>query len=144
MDTNPFSFHIVTDPQEIAVDELRASLRAFNQAETGIHSHEKIFITVKDEEDLFLGGVYGNIAWDWLYTDLLWVHPLIRKRGLGAQLMRLIENEADSHKVFGYHLSTASFQALGFYQKLGYQIAGEIENLPPGHTSYFLKKLASP
>ena len=34
------------------------------------------------------------------------------------------------------------FQALSFYQKLGYQIFGQLEDYPVGHTRYFLQKRA--
>ena len=33
-----------------------------------------------------------------------------------------------------------SFQALGFYQKRGYTVAGQLDGYPPGHTKYFLRK----
>jgi len=54
--------------------------------------------------------------------------------------MKSIEKEAHRRKIYSYHLSTASFQAPVFYQKLGYQICGEIKDLPPNYTTYFLKK----
>jgi hypothetical protein len=33
-----------------------------------------------------------------------------------------------------------SFQALPFYQKLGYEKWGELNDFPIGHTRHFLKK----
>jgi hypothetical protein len=41
-------------------------------------------------------------------------------------------------------LGTYSFQALEFYQKLGYELAGQIEDCPPGHTHYYLFKWLAP
>jgi ribosomal protein S18 acetylase RimI-like enzyme len=38
-------------------------------------------------------------------------------------------------------LDTFSFQARGFYEKLGYTVFGEIENHPPGHSRFFLRKI---
>ena len=38
------------------------------------------------------------------------------------------------------HLSTHSFQARPFYEKLGYEIVGEIRDNPAGHSLFFLKK----
>ena len=108
------------NPEQVSVDQLRAALRSFN------HS--------------FVGDAYGKFAWNWLYVDLLWVHPEHREEGLGSELMKAIEKEAHKKEIYSYHLSTASFQAPIFYQKLGYQICGEIPELPPGYTTYFLKK----
>ena len=38
------------------------------------------------------------------------------------------------------HLDTLSFQALDFYKKYGYIVFGQIADLPPGHTRYYLRK----
>ncbi len=37
-------------------------------------------------------------------------------------------------------LDAFSFQARGFYEKLGYTVLGTLEDSPPGHSRYFLKK----
>jgi hypothetical protein len=37
-------------------------------------------------------------------------------------------------------VDTIDFQALPFYQKLGYTGWGRLDDLPPGHVRYFLKK----
>jgi len=40
----------------------------------------------------------------------------------------------------GAWLDAFSFQARGFYEKLGYAVFGSIEDYPPGHSRFFLKK----
>jgi hypothetical protein len=37
-------------------------------------------------------------------------------------------------------LETLSFQARGFYERYGYSVFGELDDFPPGHRKYFLKK----
>lgn len=128
------------NPEPKEVDELRAALRAFNQSVTSDSNYHQLYITAKNENNELIAGVYGKIAWQWLYIDLLWVHPEHRELGLGKQLMQRIEKQANQRSVFAYYVSTASFQAPVFYQKLGYQICGEIKDLPPGFTTYYLKK----
>lgn len=128
------------NPDHKEVDVLRAALRAYNQSEAGPFNYESLYVTSKNEAGELIGGAYGNIAWQWLYIDLLWVHPDYRANGLGTALMQEIEREAIQRDIHSFHLSTASFQAPIFYQKLGYQICGEIEDLPPGYKTYFLKK----
>ncbi len=40
----------------------------------------------------------------------------------------------------GSHHTTYSFQARGFYEKLGYRLAGQIDDYPPGRSYYWLRK----
>ena len=51
-----------------------------------------------------------------------------------------MEQYAQSKGITHYHLETTSFQALPFYQKQGYEVFGQLPDMPPGHISYFLKK----
>jgi hypothetical protein len=37
-------------------------------------------------------------------------------------------------------LDTFSFQARPFYEKLGYEVFGQLEDYPRGHSRYFLQK----
>ena len=39
------------------------------------------------------------------------------------------------------YLETTSFQARPFYEKMGYEVFAELEDQPPGHTCYYLKKI---
>jgi len=85
--------------------------------------------------------VHGEIFWDWLYVKTLWVSTEYRGRGIGRHLLSEIEETALQRGFRGSHLETTSFQALDFYQKLGYEIFGELEGKPAGTTWYFLKKV---
>ena len=140
MNKNSITINIQDDPPVEEVDLLRAALRAYNQSAAGQNTYTSLYLKATSSDGEFIGGIYGKIAWQWLYIDLLWVHPHYRGRGLGSQLISSIEKAANEQGIFRYHLSTASFQAPDFYQKLGYEICGTIEDLPPGHTNYFLKK----
>lgn len=134
------TIHTTDQPTTDDLDQLRASLRAFNQSVTGLSTYHQIYIKAENKHKELIGGIYGKIAWQWLYIDLLWVHPEYRQAGLGKTLMQAIEKEANARDIFAYYVSTASFQAPVFYQKMGYQICGEIKDLPPGYTTYYLKK----
>ena len=57
-----------------------------------------------------------------------------------CQLMNDAEREAIRRGCRGAWLDTYSFQARGFYERLGYTIFGTIDNYPPGHSRIFLKK----
>ena len=133
-------FNFEKNPDQKTIDQLRVALDSYNSSIINEYDRNTIYIYVKDVNGHLIGGTYGKIAWNWLYIDLLWVHPNHRNNGFGTQLIKAIEKEAQKSSVYSYHLRTTSFQAPIFYQKLGYQICGEIEDLPPNYTTYFLKK----
>jgi hypothetical protein len=54
--------------------------------------------------------------------------------------MQAIEHQAAQGGCTQSYLDTYSFQAIEFYQKLGYEVVGKLENFPTPHTHYFLKK----
>jgi len=54
--------------------------------------------------------------------------------------MNLAEQEADRRGCIGVWVDTHSFQAPGFYERLGYSPFGVIEDYPPGHSRLFLQK----
>jgi hypothetical protein len=54
--------------------------------------------------------------------------------------MLAIEGAAEERGCERAHLDTFSYQARPFYEKLGYRVFGELEDYPPGHTRFFLRK----
>jgi ribosomal protein S18 acetylase RimI-like enzyme len=54
--------------------------------------------------------------------------------------MRHAEEEALRRKCPRVFLETLSFQALPFYEKLGYTVASRIADFPPGGARYALTK----
>lgn len=94
------------------------------------------------EEAKLLGGVYATIdETDWLCVQYLYIEEDCRGKKLGVKLMAEIEKLAHDEKCFGIRVETWSFQALGFYLKLGYQIFGKLKDCPPGSTEFHLKKV---
>lgn len=140
MATNKLLFVSKENPTNNEIIELRHNLRAFNEAFTESYERISLLHQIRNDRDVLVGGIYGQIAWDWLYIELLWVDEQLIKKGLGSKLLKKIENDANNRGVYRYRLSTTSFQALDFYIKAGYEICGEIPDLPPGHTNYFLNK----
>jgi GNAT superfamily N-acetyltransferase len=87
-----------------------------------------------------LGGLWGETLYAHLHVDLLFVPEALRRTGIGRRLMIDAEEEAIRRGCRGAWLDTFSFQARGFYERLGYAVFGTIENYPPGHSRFFLKK----
>ncbi|MHA7002855.1 GNAT family N-acetyltransferase [Aeromonas schubertii] len=127
-------------PQDHEFEALRRGLNGFNETVTGPLHRERIASFIKNEGGAVLGGILGEIKWGWLHIEGLWVDDAIRQTGWGARLLSAMEQYAQSQGITNFHLETTSFQALPFYQKQGYEIFGQLPDMPPGHVSYFLKK----
>jgi ribosomal protein S18 acetylase RimI-like enzyme len=72
--------------------------------------------------------------------ELLWIAEERRGEGLGTRLMEAAEDEIRRIGCSTIVLDTFSFQAPGFYRKLGFEIVSEITEFPEGHEHYMLVK----
>ena len=133
-------FEIERDPTDAAIDELRDGLIAYNVGRHGYSDVSKAAIFVRDGDGPLTAGVY-SYAWGGVcQVELLWVSEEHRGEGLGTRLMEAVETEARRIGCSMIFLDTFSYQAPGFYEKLGFQIAGTISDFPEGHTYYVLFK----
>lgn len=71
---------------------------------------------------------------------VLFVEEQHRHKGLGSLLLNKIETEAKAAGVSLIHLDTFDFQAKDFYLKNGYEIFAVLDNCPPDHKRYYMKK----
>ena len=74
-------------------------------------------------------------------VSMLFVDPQFRRRGIGSGLLRYMERECKTEKLFT--LSTESDLTMrGLLEKLGYQRSGLIENLSDGQPNLiYLRRL---
>lgn len=129
---------------ETPTDEDRAAvlapLRAYNLAQAGDPRFEPVAIVLTDDAGARVGGLWGKCAYDWLFVEFLAVPEAYRGAGHGAALMKEAEAIARARGCVGIWLDTYSFQARGFYEKLGYAVFGAIDDFPIGHQRFFLRK----
>jgi GNAT superfamily N-acetyltransferase len=87
-----------------------------------------------------LGGVLGHVWGQWLHIAILWLAEPVRGQGYGRQLLLAAEAYGREQGCQHVELATFSFQARPFYEKLGYEVFATLEDYPPGHRKYFLRK----
>ena len=134
-----------TTPTDADHDVIHDGLVAFNAAAVGKPwSRSRFAVLLKDDAGQTVGGLWGAIFFDWLFIELLYVPDALRGQDLGTRLMAAAETHARSQGLTGIWLDTFSFQARPFYEKLGYALAGEITDLPPGGSRFFLSKRLKP
>ena len=127
------------DPPPKEVRRLESNLGAFNRERAEPSQYRPLAVFLRNGSDL-VGGASGYTHWKWLFVAHLWVASPLRGGGWGRRLMQAMEAAAIRRGCRAAHLDTFSFQALGFYEKLGYQRFGTLADYPPGESRYFLYK----
>lgn len=135
-------YHIVfvEDPEQSARGIIGRGVRDFNEQHAGDNRFQRLCFVLTAPDQAIVGGVIGEVYWEWLHVDLLWVRDELRGRGYGHRLLTLLEQEARQRGARHAYLDTFSFQAPGFYQQLGYRVFGKLGDFPSGHERYFLTK----
>lgn len=101
-------------------------------------SHLRFFL--RDGEGSIRGGLLGEIYFGWLYVSILWVDEAHRGKGWGKRMLAAAEEQAVARGCHAAWLDTFSFQAPEYYQPLGYEVFGTLEDYPLGRTRYYLRK----
>ena len=119
---------------------LEACLESASAASGFPRDARRLGVFLRTPEGRMAGGLFGVTLWNWLFIKHLWVHEALRGKGAGSRLVSAAENEARRRGCAHAAVDTFSFQAPGFYQRLGYRVAGRLEDCPPGETRYYLEK----
>ena len=120
-------------------------LADYNAGKVGSFRPEPVAVLLRHPDSgEIVGGLWGIVVADWLFVELLFVPEDCRTKGLGSSLMKQAEAIAARRGCVGIRLDTYTFQAPGFYAKLGYQEFGRLDNHPRGHQRvYYFKTLAT-
>lgn len=127
-------------PDEAARQFVINGVDNYNIATTGEAAYYPANFFLKDARGEVLGGLLGQIWGKWLHIAYLWVAEPAHGAGYGRALMRQAEQYGIERGCVGAHVRTFSFQARPFYEKLGYEVFGVLEGIPPGHSHFYLKK----
>ena len=126
-------------PSEADVEILPNGLEAFNESRWPGHQPWGPLAVFARDGQRILAGLGGETYSGWLSIRYLWVGEGLRGKGIGRELMSGAERRAIERGCHSAWVDTFSFQAPGFYRKLGYEAFGELD-YPPEHKRFFLKK----
>ena len=133
---------IVFEPEnEAAKQFVTNGVDNYNIAVTGLAAYYPVGYFLRAEDGELLGGLHGGVWGGWLHIRILWIAEPARGKGHARALLAAAEAYARKRGSIGAFLDTFSFQARPLYEKLGFRVFGELENCPPGHAHYFMKKL---
>ena len=127
-------------PQPEDARVVTEGLLEFNRAVIGDPNEVQIGVFVRDASARVVGGLLGHLRWRWIYVAKLWLPDELRGHGVGTRVMRAVEEYARRNRCLGIYLDTFEYQALPFYEKLGYVQFGVLEGYPPGYRQFHLFK----
>jgi GNAT superfamily N-acetyltransferase len=139
------SLRIVMEAEPSAEDReaVLDGLRGFNRRHAPGPTFRELALFARDAAGRIRGGLLGEIGWEWLHVQILWLDEAYRGRGYGSQLLATAEREARTHGCRGVYLDTLEFQARPFYERHGYSVFGVLNDFPPGFRRFFLQKKLS-
>lgn len=115
-------------------------MAAFNQAGSGGLDYAPLQLFLRDETGRLYGGLLGWTLWSWLHLDSLYVEAFLRGQGHGMRLLRAAERAAVARGCTLAEVDTFDFQALGFYEKAGYQVFGRLPGIGGRFERFYLSK----
>ena len=130
---------LIADPTEQQVAEVERGLGEYDLQ--FLPGRSSVAIKgVLAESDRVVAGLYGEMFWGKMHIRLLWVHPDRRQRGLGRRMMAWAEQRSRELGCYSVTVETMSFQAPGFYAKLGYRQIGLSQGYERNACRHFFEK----
>ncbi len=137
--TFPYKLSIATNAE---AEILNDKMDMFNGKQFAFHGDVEVLknYVVKDNGTVIAGIRSCFYLGKCVVINVLFVDENHRHKGLGSLLLNKVEVEAKAIGARLIHLDTFDFQAKDFYLKYGYEIFGVLDNCPPGHKRYYMKK----
>lgn len=134
------NFEVIIEQDENIFNALVSGVRLHNFANVGSETSKPLSVVCRDDCGSLIGGITGRTIYRQFLIDALWVEKSARGTGLGRKLMETAEVAAKARGCLAAQVDTLSFQAPEFYQKLGFEIIGEVSGVPESPDRYFLLK----
>ncbi len=126
------------------VSEIERSLSAALCAANEQAENAQIVLSIRDGNQALIGGLVASTSYGWLLVKMIWVDELHRGSGLGRRLMAKAQAMATARGCHTVWLDTSNPDSLRFYQALGFETFGVLENgpeqQPHGHKRWFLRR----
>jgi len=128
---------IILHPGDVPEIEafLAARIYEFNSSATGYFDGESFSGTQRGDSGAIVAGIYGYTWGGCGYVTYLWVDASKRRHGMGRTLLLAAEEHAGLRGCVVLFVATHSFQAPGFYERMGYEKQSVVRDHPVGHAS---------
>ncbi len=140
MSSAPFNIAIDPSASPADIDAIQRGLIEYNARHLPDGSDQPLTVLVRDRDQRVVGGVIGSFYWGMVAVHIVWLADSVQGQGIGTQMMQALEDEARRRGASCIHLDTMSFQARGFYEKLGYRVFGELTGYPNSISRFYMVK----
>lgn len=134
------NIRITNDGNERDITEIHEMLKAYNLSKREKSENIPIGIYYEDDNGKKLAGLTGETFGNWLCIRYLFVSEPLRGQGIGTEILGRAENEARKRGCRYVFVDTFSFQAPGFYKKLGYKEVFALTEYPYTSARYYYTK----
>jgi ribosomal protein S18 acetylase RimI-like enzyme len=130
---------IRSEPWDVALSgDLEDRIYAFNVEQTGIDDGRMLSLVVRDANGRAVAAALGHTWGGTCELKTVWVDAPLRRSGLGRALILRAIAEAEARGCAQLLLATHSFQAPGFYAKLGFRELFRLSDYPSGHAEIWM------
>ena len=138
----PVAIHRNVDPA--IARQLSDGIAGFNRITVPelepIDAEVRFHAVATDDQGAVIGGLRAACYWNTLHIELLWLDEPARGTGIGRELIEKAESVASRQHCEKALVETTSWQARGFYERLGYTHLATLPDRPKGHASHYLAK----
>lgn len=131
--------------QQCLTEDLKKLIyEGFSRHAISMIGHDEKFDPVAfiaDDQECFAGAIVVELFWGALHVKYIYVDDGYRGKRVGAQLMEYaLKYGRDKECPFAF-VETMSFQALDFYQKMGFELEFTRSGYKHGTSFHYLRKL---
>lgn len=128
-------------PQPEDIRYLIGQLKAYNDAHTPTPFERRdLRLFVRAADGQLRAGLLGVVNMHCLAIQILWVDDNVRGQGMGRALLAEAERQAIDAGALQAIVETTTFQAQGFYERLGYEVIFAVNDAPVGAQTIFLRR----
>ena len=117
---------------------------AFSRHAIEMTGHDEKFDSVafiaNNQDGIFVGVVVVEIFWGALHVKYVYVEEEYRGRGIATNLMENAFKYGRNNQCSFAFVETMSFQALGFYQKMGFELEFSRSGYKHDTSFHYLRK----
>lgn len=134
---------ITIQMQPLSKELQKLIYQGFSQHAIAMTGHDEKFESVSFEasdEGTFIGAAVVEHFWGALHIKYVYIEKENRSQGIGTMLMEKALAYGKENQCNFAFVETMSFQALAFYQKLGFQLEFTRSGYSHGTSFHYLRK----